>query len=88
MRVYKPGEDMAPRSEETVSLAELQEEKAPQTRNRPCIFQYDGTLVGEDFDRYRVPRNRAVAVRVIPSESFEELKNTGIEFYILEVTPF
>lgn len=88
MRVYKPGEDMVPRSEETVSLAELQAAKAPQTRNRPCIFQYDDTLIGEDFDRYRVPRERAIAVRVIPSESFKELKNTGIEFYILNVTAF
>ncbi len=88
MRVYKPGVNMTSRNEETVSLAELQEEKAPQTRNRPYIFQYDDMLIGEDFDRYRVPRNRAVAVRVISSESFHELKNTGIEFYILDVVPF
>jgi len=84
MRVYKPEKDIVPRSEETVSLAELQKEKAPQTRNRPCIFQYDDTLIGEDFDRYRVPRNRTKSVRIIPSKSFRELRDT--EFYVVEIS--
>lgn len=88
VRLYRPGERTLPRSEETISLAELQKEKAPETKNRPCIFQYENTLVGEGFDRYRVPKDRAVAVRIIPSESFRELKDTGTEFYVLHVTPF
>ncbi len=88
VRLYRPGEKTLPRSEETISLAELQKEKAPETKDRPCIFQYENTLIGEGFDRYRVPRDRAVAVQIIPSESFRELKDTGTEFYILHVTPF
>ncbi len=88
VRLFRPRERTLPRSEETISLAELQREKAPGTKNRPCIFQYEKTLIGEGFDRYRVPKNRAVAVQIIPSESFRELKNTETEFYILYVTPF
>lgn len=88
VRLYRPGESTLPRNEETISLAELQKEKAPETKSRPCIFQYENTLIGEGFDRYRVPKDRAVAVQIIPSESFRELKDTGTEFYILHVTPF
>lgn len=86
--VYKPGSELMKKSKETITLAELQKKLAPETRDRPCIFFYDVNLIGDDFDKYRVPKARAVYIDVIPSEYFRELKGTGDEFYLLDILPF
>lgn len=88
LSVYKPGSELMKKSKETITLTEVQKKLAPETRDRPCIFFYDGNLIGEDFDKYRVPKFDAQYIKVIPSEKIRGLKETGDKFYVLDLLPF
>ena len=88
LSVYKPGSELMKKSKETITLAEVQKKLAPETRDRPCIFFNEGNLIGEDFDKYRVPKFDAQYIKVIPSEKIRGLKETGDKFYVLMPLPF